>query len=744
MDFNKFIRPGLALILSGCFGHAQADWAQSVSPLIIGALPSEMQTQPQNPPTFSWARHPAKPASYIVEVRKGTTVVASYSTNRNWYLPSASLPVGQYTWRVRGEGRSDWSDDRAFVISATSADFTVPENPTLRARILSRSRPRGLQAMPVYANWTLAMKVERGSAVTQLIKEVDWNITTTNLPVIDDSRWPLDTTSMATSAQAVQVADIRQQLDKRGRQLESAALLYRLTGTGKYLTEALRRGDELASFNPLGPTNYAKQDQAPLIIATALARAFDTLGTDVDASRRTRWMASVRAYGGQIYADLARDNARSDEYPFDSHAIGNTAGLAMISMLALGEVEEATAWFDFSLRSYISSLSPWSGPEGGFANGSAYGEYAVALYQRVWQPVLQATGVNLYNKPWAKGFLYFFMHFVPPGAQSHVFGDGHEVVPLQSVMKGYATNFALPGAAWYANSLQGQHDALTLLYSPYPLPSSTVTASAPGTPYLVLPSIGWSAMHSNLRDLTRTSVYFKSSPFGSYNHSHGDQNTFVLMKGGVPLLGEGGYYDYYGSPLWKTYYRTTKAHNGITFDDGVGQKTDGDNESQLNLDGKITAFSGSTELDFVEGDATKAYGGALTSAVRKLWYLRTMDAVVVHDRLASATARSYEWNMHAFAPIVAGSNNSLSVTNGGYSVCIRPISTGHHVETRTGLPQMSGRTETQAVLVKDAKALTAEFLVVLDVGCKNPAITLSTTSTGRILKVGTQSIVLPR
>src|SRR5450830_50 len=742
MAFKQLLRAAFALVLPFCVGQAHADWAQSISPLITAALPGGMQTQAQNPPTFSWARHPAKPPAYVVEVRQGTTVVATYTTTRNWYMPSVALPMGQYSWRVRGSTRSDWSTDRFFTIAASSTEFAVPENPTLRARILSRPRPRGLQAMPLYANWTAAMKAERGAAVTQMIKEVDWNIP--NLPIITDARWTLDTTTMATSAQAAQVADIRQQLDKRGRQLESAALLYRLTGTTKYLTEALRRGDEMAAMDPLGPTNYARQDQAPLIIATALVRAFDTLSTDVDATRRTKWMASVRAYGGQIYTDLARDNARSDEYPFDSHAIGNTAGLALISLLALGEIEEATPWFDFSLRSYISSLSPWSGPDGGFANGTAYAQYAVALYLRVWQPLQQATGVNLFNKPWAKGFLWFFMHFVPPGSQTHVFGDGHEVVPQANVMKGYAANFALPGAGWYVNSLEGAHDALTLLYSPYPLPSSTVAPGAPGTPYMVVPSIGWSAMHSSLRDMNRTSVFFKSSPYGSYNHRPSDQNTFVLMKAGVPLLGEGGYYDYYGSPMWKSYYRATKAHNGITFDGGVGQKIDGDNESQLNMDGRITAFSGGTDVDYVEGDATKSYGGALTSAQRKLWYLRTTDAVVVHDVLKSATARTFEFNLHAFAPFVTQMDGSLRVANGNQSVCVRPISVDHRVETRSGLPQLAGRTEQQMVLVKSAPALNSEFLVVLDVGCKKPPITISTTATSHTLKVGTQTIVLPR
>jgi hypothetical protein len=40
--------------------------------------------------------------------------------------------------------------------------------------------------------------------------------------------------------------------------------------------------------------------------------------------------------------------------------------------------------------------------------------------------------------------------------------------------------------------------------------------------------------------------------------------------------------------------------------------------------------------------------------------------------------------------------------------------------------------------------LSTEFLMLLDVGCKKPTVTLTTTSTGRTLQVGTETISLPR
>ncbi|MBW3500416.1 MULTISPECIES: heparinase II/III family protein [unclassified Janthinobacterium] len=724
-------------------GQVHADWAQAVTPLEIKTVPENNLIQPQNPPTFSWSRNPKNPAAYVLELKLNGTVVRTFTSSRSWYLPSKALPLGEYTWRVRPSTTTEWSSERKFVINAASVVYEVPENADLRARALMKTRPRGLQTgLPLVKNWDTTLSAQRGAAVTQLTKEVVWNITA--LPLISDANWPLDTTTVITAAAAAQVADIRKQLNMRTRQLESTVLLYRLTGEERFLVEALKRGDELAGFNPIGPTNYSKQDQAPFAIASSLIRAFDTLGSNLDDTRRVKWLRSVTAYGNQIYADLSQDNGRNDQYPYDSHAISNTAGLALISILALGDIPAANAWFDFSFRSYVSSLSVWSGPEGGFANGTAYGEFAVDLYMQVWQPTAQAMNVNLYAKPWSQGFLNFFMYFVPPGAQTHVFGDGHEVAPTAKIMRAYASNFATPEAAWYVKNMPAADDALTLLKAYYPLPATTVAPQAPTVSAVMLPSIGWSAMHSSMADPARTSVYFKSSPYGSYNHSHGDQNSFVITSAGVPLLAEGGWYDYYGSPLWSSWYRQTKAHNGLTFDGGIGQTIDGGNVAMITNNGKITAFATTRGLDYVEGDATAAYGGKLTSAIRKLWYVRDTDSVVVYDKAKSATARTWEWNMHAMAPIVTAADGSVSITNKGRTACIRPLITnGVRFEKRTGVPLMPGRVEDQAVFVSTAKSTSGEFLVLIDVGCKNPAVSLTSGATGRTLKVGPQTMIVP-
>lgn len=745
MNLNKHLLwTAAAALMATLCGQARADWAQAATPLEIKTLPANLAAQAQNPPTFSWSRYSTSPPSYTIELYLNGVLQTTYTSTRNWYMPSHALPVGTYSWRVTPTTVVDWSTMRSFTINANSQTYEVPENADLRARILTRARPRALQPLPLYSTWSGGLLTERGPAVTALIKEVQYQIV--YLPIISDTQWTLDTSTMITAAQAAQVADIRNKLGKQTRQLEAAALLYRITGSQQFLTEALRRGDELAAFDPLGPTNYYQQDQAPFAIASALIRAYDCVSDVIDPTRKAAWLASVTAYTNQIYGDLSQYNGRIDQYPFDSHAISNTAGVALISTLAVGDIPDAVKWFDFAFRSYVSSLSVWSGPEGGFANGTAYGEFAVDLYMQVWQPALQAMGLDLYSKPWSRGFLNFFMYFVPPGQTSHVFGDGHEVKPTSQVMKAYASNFATPAAAWYVNSLPGSYDNLTLLRSPYPLPSSSVVAAAPTVNAFMLPTIGWGAMHSKLSDPLRTSVYFKSSSYGSYNHSHGDQNSLVVMSAGYPMLAEGGWYDYYGSPMWTSWYRTTKAHNALTFDGGLGQTVTGGNLSIINATGRINAFSTTSAQDYIEGDATPSYGGQLSSAVRKVWYLRTQDAVVVQDLAKSANVHKYEWNFHTFGTLTYDATTmKSSIAYQGRTLCLRPIvKTGLLFNTVANLPQMTGRTESQGVYSFGTAATAGEFLMLIDPGCKNPTVTLTTTSTGRTLTVGSQTITLPK
>jgi hypothetical protein len=724
-------------------GAARADWAESSDPLVVKPRPANGDNQPQNPPGFTWARHAAGPAQYVVEIlAAGSSSPLAVTVARNWYLPSRAMAAGSYSWRVRPANSSEWSARRNFTISATSTVFEVPDDAALRSRILQHARPRSLPASFVpMSQWTAARMAQFEPFTSRMSNEIKSQGAA--LPVLSDARWGLSITSPLTANMVNQQTDVRNRVNESSRQLEAAAMMYRLKGESWLLAEALKRGDQLASLNPNGPTSFASQDQATRQIAMALIKAVDMLAGSLDGARKARWLAAVTTRTNEIYANLAGDNGRLDQFPFDSHANTSLVFLVLISTLGLGDIPDAQKWFDFSFRAYANNPSPWSGPEGGYANGTAYAEYTAGYLVALWDPLVQATGVNFYAKPWTRGFLDFATQFTPPGTRTHLFGDGSDTKPDPRVFHAFASRMSTARAAWYVRQLGGTEDTLTLLEAPYPMPVASAPYDSAPASSAYYPSIGWTAMHSDINSQARTSFYFKSSPYGSFSHSHGDQNSFTLSVAGQPLLISAGWYDWFASPYWTSWYSQTKAQNAVTFDGGKGQLTSGYRE-QLQRNGKISGFSTQPTWDYAEGDATAAYAGQLSSAKRQVWYLRGQNAILVRDKLAASSPHTFEFNLHAPTSIVASNSTNVSVSINGQSVCVRSLGAGTAWATRTGSAPKAGTTEAHGAFTLQGNGKTpAEFLVLLDVGCKRPVVSITNNANAsRTVMVGAQSVIL--
>jgi hypothetical protein len=717
---------------------ARADWAQASDPLVVRASPSNSEAQLQNPPTFTWARHPGGAARYDIQIAPKDGAPIGSSVDRNWYLPTRALAPGDYTWRVRPAGSNDWSTPRAFSITAKSTAFEVPDNAVLRARILANARPRSLPpAFGTYASWSAARKKDLDPYVSRLVKEVRLQIGAE--PDLDDERWPLVVNAPLTAAMAAQQREVANRIDEASRQLEAAAILWRLKRDPVYLKEAFKRGDQMAALSPQGPTSQANQDQATRQIALSLVKAVDLLAGDLDDDRKQQWLKIVKVRATEMFNSLAADKGRLDQNPYDSH--GNTllGYMALISTLALGDVPDAQKWFDFTFRAHAAMPDPWSGQEGGYANGTAYAEYAAGYMIALWDPILQATGVNLYAKPWTVGFMDFLIQFVPPGASVHAFGDGSETKPDARVLRALANRMASPRAAWYASKLKANEDALSALEGPYPMPVTGTKRKIPPSNSAWFPSIGWVAIHSDIGSSKDTALYFKSSPYGSFNHSHGDQNGLLLSVAGKPLLVKAGWYDWYGSPRWKDWYHQTRSQNAITFDGGKGQLVDGYRE-QLLHNGRITDFAVRPTYDYAEGDATPAYGGQLTQARRQVVYLHSANAIVVRDKLSAKAPHTYEFNVHARGAMKVESPDSVKIGTGRQSVCLRDLNGNAPFATWEGPAPKKGVTEDHgAFYLKNDGGSVAEFLVLLDVGCKRPRVTVDSAGSRRKVTVAGQA-----
>lgn len=122
--------------------------------------------------------------------------------------------------------------------------------------------------------------------------------------------------------------------------------------------------------------------------------------------------------------------------------------------------------------------------------------------------------------------------------------------------------------------------------------------------------VGWVAVHKNMANPPEHIQFMvKSSPYGSYSHSHADQNSFTLFAYGQPLLINGGYYaGGYGGKMHR-YSRETHAHNALTFD-GKGQLSDMSYEAEekcRSVTGKIVLVTEESQFVAIKADASLAY-----------------------------------------------------------------------------------------------------------------------------------------
>lgn len=496
---------------------------------------------------------------------------------------------------------------------------------------------------------------------------------------------------------------------------------------------AKSRALSLASWDPRGATGYFFHDQAAISVAWTLALVYDWLYEYLSAEEKRKLLSAIQPRVEDMLAPPVQGlpsgwagldfGRKLDRWPYDSHGAVALARLSVICAVLAGE----GALFDQCVREvvprYAARPVPWGGSDGGYANGTGYAQWDVgSTHFVVWHLLRSALGVDLWQHRWTRGYLNFLVYFLPPGAPVGLFGDGAEQAwpsVWATQAKAYAAALPSPLADWYASRWTGE-DArhLALLLAPARDWNKVLTALPPGTPQAVhLTDIGWVAMHSDLADPKRTSVYFKSSPYGSYSHSHADQNSFVIHARGQPLAIDSGYYESfgYGSPHWRDWYTQTRAHNAITFDGGQGQV-----HNSMEAKGEVVHFEHHPDYDLVTGDATQAYGGALTKAMRSLVYLRP-DMVLVYDSVASEVPRTWEWNLHALSKMKLKGPRELEIEQAGVRMCVMlleaPKGAFSQTDRFTTEPQAEHPRQWHARFSTFAPWQEARFVALFDVGC---------------------------
>ena len=607
--------------------------------------PAEGETVSLNPPPFLWLPS-GDDVTYRLEISRTPDFTAADTIRHQdlaWCcgMLTAPLEPGTWHWRYGVDTRvvpTVWSRARRFEVPTAATPWVYPgrdsfQVPAARPRLFVRAgrlpelRRRAKDGDLKRMADGLAATV-RKFAGEELIAEPAF------LPKGGQDR---------NQAYATIIRTTRPPMDR----MEQAALAYLLTGDAACGAEAKRRLLHFFAWDPKGSTRVTHNDEPAMWIMMRGVRAYDWTWELFSPAERATLEACMRVRAADFF-DLLRRKPY-DNNPYESHAGRIIGFLGEAALELLPEVPEARTWLDYIVQIYWGVYPAWGGNDGGWNEGPGYWAAYMSFALHFVVALREATAVDLSQRPFFHNTPYYRLYLTPPYSRMSPFGDGAQFAasPAPELMYWFSTLTQDARLRWYADELHrdGGNDIMGIVLKDDALQ---------GQPPVDLPQarlfeqVGLACLHTDVASGADDVAFsLRASPYGAVSHGHNDQNCFVLEAFGEPLAIATGHYNYYGSEHHDKWTRATKAKCGITYDGGQGQ------DRGWQAQGRITAFLAGEGFDYIAGDATPAYGGRLTQAVREVVHVRP-GLFVMLDELAAAEPRRFEYRLHALDQMEIG------------------------------------------------------------------------------------------
>lgn len=613
----------------------------------------------QNSPDFTWPMiSGAESYDLIVCSDEELTDVkySKYGLEWHYYNFPYTFEPGTYYWAIRyhkGKEVSPWSAARRFRLDPDAYEFTVPDLNEL-ADSVPQSHPRIWFTQDTIGKFKEKYNTEAGKAIVDMwIKYTESNMTKEQIaePIPSDA-------IKAINYQASKDANLNkesQSFVSAGRSIcqraSQAALSYIFTDDTRYADYAVETLLAVSDWDAEnGATSFQAQDQAFFEIIKRASMVYDWMYNYMTEPQREK-VRSMLVQRFDVIKDSSLETIRNS--PYNSHIWSYFPNYGITCVALLHEVPEVEDYYKQFLPLYVANFVPMSKEDGGWSKGTAYWTYNLCRDEAFAEILKEGGYLDMYQKPWFQNEYLFAMYMMPAGSYGS-FGDestvrpaGNSYVGAMGALGMYTNN---PVAIWTMRQMGTIAKNATgfdtgILYVDADNMEEKAPVDYPRAHVFI--DQGMTAMHSDLMDKNRTSLYFRSGAYGSYNHMHADQNSFFIESHGERLATKSGWYDSYHSAHDSGFTRTTVAHNSITFDGGIGQKDD-----DIDANGNTDMFVTYKDFDAVVGDATKAYAGGLNKFVRSIIYVRPDSYIVVDDLEAATKAGSnFEWWLNGLSNV---------------------------------------------------------------------------------------------
>lgn len=603
----------------------------------------------QNPPHFSWP-YVDNAKSYDIAVATDpemkNVVYSKSGIERNVYnFPYIFETKTVYYWSVRfktSSGLSSWSEPRRFIIDENAYEFPVPESAFDVASVLAdKKRPynntdfSGIDKLSVYP---LIKKY-----VDDFIKEP--------IPEADAVKMEVLDSKLSNSGELYKLWNFKI------RDMLYTAMLYKISNDRTYLEHVVRMIDKIHTWNPAESFVFNQYtDTTEAMVAYHSSLVYDWIYNDISEETRKQFIMFIenlikRPYdnwaGGKYWGGGSFSLYKTPHASHPWHI--NYATIA--AMMIYNDSQVAKLLVSYHLPLMINYGVYNAEEDGSSTAGPFYGMHNTKseLYS-----VLDGMGIiNIRDSAFYQNKAYTYLYLWPPHWINNI-GDAYNntTSDTQNAVIEVQTNAVdshnpllknvNKWQLWKINN--GKTDNVFRTSSFSSVINNKLISDFEMLPPVMLPEAkffkdsGWVGMFNSLSDDNRVGMIFHSSPQGSNNHSHPDQNSFVIQAYGENLATDSDYYDSYSSPFDLSYNKKTFAHNAVTYNEGIGQPA-----YTSSANGHITEFLNGTEMVLAGADASNAYSG-LSKVDRKVIYIRPETFIVIDDLKANdGNEVQYEW-----------------------------------------------------------------------------------------------------
>jgi len=651
------------------------------------------ETSHENPARFTWMPK-EKTHEYQIEVYdlSGTVKYKYNGIDINFFTPSQSMNPGRYTYRILADG----------VEIVSLKPFEIAENAVATPLKTRKDRYNVVSAHPRL--WIGPEKIEhlKLRADSDLRPEWDAFISQGVIPwlerepVKEPERYPSDKRVISLWRQMYM--DCQEALYT----VKHCAVAWRVTGDARFLAVSKAQLLSLADWDMNGPTARTYNDEAAFRVTTALAWGYDWLYDALTQDERERVRHTLLCRARELY-HYVKDQIQIHIKLLDSHGVRSLSMTLVPAALALlGEEPEAKDWLNYIIEYFFAIFSPWGGENGGWAEGPTYWQSGVSFFTEANCLIREALVIDVFNRPFFRNTGDFILSTYCPDMRFMAFGDMSDLGDYPGMKAGYTMNIlsAVTDSAnknlyaWYYNQAKRRGQGTEGLFYNYGwwdfafdelffcMLFEKASSEMPDGKLMInhFPDIGWACIHKDMADEKNHMAFmFKSSPYGSVSHSHGDQNAFVLHAFGEPMAIQSGYYIGFWSEMHVNWRRQTKSKNAILID-GIGQFADlrkstkaeemnGSAKSQYDkliaANGRLEACENREDCVYIRGDATEAYLQTipyLLESKRHVLYIDEKFFLII-DEISLSCEGCVQWLLHGLHEFQLSCNAFESMHN---------------------------------------------------------------------------------